>query len=44
MVSLDSELDNEKSYRSKAEQENTELKELWENEVKAKHKITEKVN
>ncbi|XP_019853678.1 PREDICTED: coiled-coil domain-containing protein 18-like [Amphimedon queenslandica] len=42
VVSLDSQLDNEKSYRSKAEQENTELKELWENEVKAKHKITEK--
>lgn len=44
VVDLDGQLDTERSYRSKAEQENSELKELWENEVKAKHKITEKVN
>lgn len=42
-VSLENELELAKSSQLKAEQENNELKELWENEVKAKHKIMEKV-
>ena len=42
-VSLECELEEAKTSRTKAENENTELKQLWENEVKAKHKIMEKV-
>ena len=42
-VNLEYQLEQEKTARVKAEQENTEIKELWESEVKAKHKLTEKV-
>ena len=42
-VNLEYQLEQEKTARVKAEQENTEIKEIWESEVKAKHKLTEKV-
>ena len=42
-VNLEYQHEQEKTARVKAEQENTEIKELWESEVKAKHKLTEKV-
>jgi chromosome segregation ATPase len=41
-VQLANELEEMKCYRLKAEQECSEVKELWENELKAKHKIMEK--
>ena len=42
-VSLEHQLEEERSARKTAQEENIELKEIWESEVKAKHKLTEKV-
>ena len=43
VVSLEHQLEEERSARKTAQEENFELKEIWESEVKAKHKLTEKV-
>ena len=43
VVSLEHQLEEERSARKIAQEENIELKEIWESEVKAKHKLTEKV-
>ena len=40
---LENELDEERVRRERAETENAELREIWDSEVKGKHKLTEKV-
>ena len=40
---MEQQLSQEQSLRERIEQENLEIKEIWESEVKAKHKLTEKV-
>ena len=42
-VSLEHQLADEVAQKERAQSENKELKEIWESEVKAKHKLTEKV-
>ena len=42
-VFLEHQLADEAAQKERAQSENKELKEIWESEVKAKHKLTEKV-
>lgn len=44
MCKLEVEYEKEKSSRRKAEQECMELKDLWESEVRSRHKVTAEVS
>ena len=44
MCKLEAEYEKEKSGRHKVEQECVELKDLWESEVRSRHKVTAEVS